>query len=88
MKKQRLSDAYRFPGFIPEHEIQVNEADAGARVIRMKRRQKKRFVLFADWCIKHTTTVLNDESATCPAVKYGYFLKSKYVVSIARGATW
>jgi len=44
MKKQRLSDAYQFKGFAPEHEVQGIATDAEARTIRLKRRQKKLFV--------------------------------------------
>ena len=88
MKKQRLSDAYRFPGFVPDHEIQAIESDGGARIIRMKRRQKKRFVQFAAGHIKFIMTALNDEFAIYPVASYGYTLKSRFAVSIARGATW
>lgn len=87
MKKQRLSDAYRFPGFVPEHEIQVNEADVGARVIRMKRRQKKRFVRFVAGHICRIMTTPGDGFATCHAASCVYCLKLKYAVLIARGAT-
>jgi hypothetical protein len=88
MKKQRLSDAYRFPGFIPEREIQTKRADDGARVIRMKRCQKKQFVRFADEVTVLITTVRNDESATCLAASFGYFLSLSCAGLNVRSVTW
>lgn len=88
MKKQRLSDAYRFPGFIPEHEIQTKNADDGARVIRMKRRQKKQFVQYADEVVVVTTIVENDKFVTCLAASFEYFLSLSYAGLNVRGATW
>ena len=88
MKKQRLSDAYKFAGFRPTHEIQAVSTDEGARVIIMKRRQKKRFVLSAD---KHTVRIMtagNDASVISPAASCGYISSSRYAESNVCGATW
>ena len=40
-KKRRLLDEYRFPGFGPRAEIKGIFGDVKARVIRLKRTQKK-----------------------------------------------
>jgi hypothetical protein len=40
-KKRRLLDEYRFPGFSPRAEIKGIFGDSKARVIRLKRTQKK-----------------------------------------------
>lgn len=40
-KKRRLLDEYRFPGFSPRAEIKGIFGDPKARVIRLKRTQKK-----------------------------------------------
>ena len=42
-KKRRLLDEYRFPGFGPRAEIKGIFGDSKARVIRLKRIQKKRY---------------------------------------------
>lgn len=43
-KKRRLLDEYRFCGFSPRAEIKGIFGDPKARVIRLKRKQKKQFV--------------------------------------------
>lgn len=40
-KHRRLTDAYRFPGFKPQQEVVGVFGDPIARVIRLKRIQKK-----------------------------------------------
>jgi len=45
-KKRELRDEYRFPGFYPETEIQGIFGDPRARIITLKRRQKKQLVVF------------------------------------------
>jgi hypothetical protein len=40
-KKRRLLDEYFFPGFYPTAEIQGIFGDSRARIIQLKRRQKK-----------------------------------------------
>ena len=42
-KKRRLLDEYRFTGFGPRAEIKGIFGDSKARVIRLKRIQKKRY---------------------------------------------
>jgi hypothetical protein len=41
--KRRLLDEYRFPGFHPQSEIQGIFGDPKARIIHLKRAQKKRY---------------------------------------------
>ena len=48
MKKIRLTDAYKFKGFIPYQVCYGIESDPNARVIRLKRIQKKLIVQFAE----------------------------------------
>jgi hypothetical protein len=40
-KHKRLTDAYRFPGFTPKQEVVGIFGDPQARVIRLKRLEKK-----------------------------------------------
>ena len=44
IKQKRLSDAYRFPGFQPMQKLVGIFGDPKARVIRLKRIEKKRVV--------------------------------------------
>ena len=41
IKKKRLSDAYSFPGFQPQQQVVGIFGDPKARVIRLKRIEKK-----------------------------------------------
>jgi len=43
-KHKRLTDAYQFPGFIPLQTVKGVFGDPKARVIQLKRRQKKHAV--------------------------------------------
>jgi hypothetical protein len=40
-KYRRLWDAYRFPGFLPQHTVSGVFGDPKSRVIQLKRRGKK-----------------------------------------------
>jgi hypothetical protein len=44
IKQKRLSDAYRFPGFQPEQKVVGIFGDPKARVIGLKRIEKKHVV--------------------------------------------
>jgi hypothetical protein len=55
-KKRRLLDEYQFPGFRPQSEIQGIFGDPRARVIRLKKTQKKRFADAVARLIGDTTT--------------------------------
>lgn len=87
MKKQRLSDAYRLPGFVPAHEVQVVGTDDGSRAIVMKRRKKKQLVLSA---VEHTVYVMtaqNDAFGTCRVANCGYISKLRCAALSVHGAT-
>jgi len=55
-KKKRLLDEYQFPGFRPLSAIQGIFGDPRARVIRLKRTQKKQFADAVAQPIADTTT--------------------------------
>ncbi len=88
MKKQHLRDTYRFPGFIPAQEIQVDEMDDGARIIAMKRRQKKQCALSVGGHIVRIMTTEKDVLVTCPAEICGYISKSRYAASSVHRVPW
>jgi len=46
-KHKRLWDSYRFPGFVPSSTVSGLFGDPQARVISLRRREKKRFVVNA-----------------------------------------
>jgi len=71
-KKRQLLDEYRFPGYRPQARIKGEFGDPKARIIRLERTQKKRFV---DVVGRHTeaiTTRRFDAYGTCPAGMYEY----------------
>lgn len=43
-KQKRLTDAYRFPGFTPLQTVKGVFGDPKARIVQLKRRQKKQSV--------------------------------------------
>lgn len=46
-KHKRLWDSYRFPGFYPQATVKGLFGDPHSLVIKLKRRGKKRYVVFA-----------------------------------------
>jgi hypothetical protein len=77
-KKRRLQDEYQFPGFRPMSKIQGVFGDPKARVIRLKRSQKKRHVVVAALCIGVITTRQFDGYGICPVGMHGSTWKWKY----------
>lgn len=65
-KKRRLLDEYQFPGFRPMSKIQGIFGDPKARIIRLKRSQKKRHVDAAAPYIAVITTRQCDRYGICP----------------------
>src|SRR3989338_4852036 len=55
-KKRHLWDEYRFPGFNPGQDVQGIFGDTGARVLVLRRRQKKQSVVPAGRSIGVFTT--------------------------------
>lgn len=84
-KKRRLLDEYEFPGFRPSSKIQGVFGDPKARVIRLKRTQKKRHAVAAAKYIAVTTTNQDDGYGTCPVGMRGYIWKWKFGASSASG---
>lgn len=58
--KRGLYDAYRFPGFRPEIKCKGIFGDPVAKVVVLKRRQKKRHVDNATQFIGHSTTTRHE----------------------------
>jgi hypothetical protein len=85
-KKRRLLDEYQFPGFRLRSEIQGIFGDPRARVIRLKRTQKKRFADAVARLIADTTTRKCNRHGICPAGMPGYTWKQRSGESSAKGA--
>lgn len=66
VKKRRLLDEYQFPGFRPMSKILGIFGDPKARVVSLKRSQKKRHVVAAVPCITVITTRQCDGYGICP----------------------
>jgi hypothetical protein len=85
-KKRRLLDEYQFPGFRPRSRIQGIFGDPKARVIRLKRSQKKQHVVAAARGIAVITTRQCDRYGICPVGMPGSIWKWKSGESTARSA--
>jgi len=55
-KRKRLQDEYQFPGFRPKAIVKGKFSDRGSKVVRLERRQKKRYADVVDLFIGVFTT--------------------------------
>jgi hypothetical protein len=76
-KTKKLLDEYRFPGFRPLTVIKGKFGDSKARIIKLVRRQKKRFAVYAVQPARHSMTGKPDWSGICPVAMPEYIWKSK-----------
>lgn len=83
-KKRRLLDEYQFPGFRPRSRIQGIFGDPKARVIRLKRSQKKRYAVAAARYITAITTRQIEGYGIYPVGMPGSIWNWKSGESIAR----
>lgn len=56
MKTKRLTDGYKFKGFKAMQLIQGDDTDPNARIIKLKRLQKKVYAVAAESIIGHIMT--------------------------------
>jgi len=70
-KKRKLLDEYQFPGFRPRAEIQGVFGDPKARIIRLKRTQKKRYVAVVEQYAEAITTRRYGGYGICLAGMHG-----------------
>lgn len=78
VKKRRLLDEYRFPGFRPRAAIKGIFGDPKARVIELKRRQKKVLAEAAELFAKVSTITKHAECRTYHAGKQEFIWMWKY----------
>ena len=71
-KTKRLLDEYRFPGFRPVAKIKGKFGDSKARIIALKRRQKKQRVAVAEQFAKAIMTAKHDLFVICHVVVSGF----------------
>ena len=74
-KKRRLLDEYRFTGFGPRAEIKGIFGDSKARVIRLKRIQKKRYAGVVERFMGVITTRRYVGYGIYPVEMYGFTWK-------------
>lgn len=77
-KTKRLRDEYQFPGFRPVAKIKGKFGDSRARIITLKRHQKKQNVVVAELFIVVIMTVKHVLFATCHAVQCGFIWRRIY----------
>jgi hypothetical protein len=85
-KNRKLLDEYRFPGFRPMAKIKGVFGDPKARVITLRRTQKKRYAAVAERHIEAITTRRPDVYEIYLAGMLGYIWNWKCGASNARGA--
>jgi hypothetical protein len=85
-KIKRLQDVYRFPGFVPLAQVRGVFGDPYAVVITLRRRRKKRAVVFADVPIAPSTISVLDGCATCPVGTNGFPWSFRFAGSGAASA--
>lgn len=83
-KKRRLQDEYQFPGFRPMSKTQGIFGDPKARVLILKRIQKKRFADAVVQLIADTTTRKCSKHGICRAGMPAYIWKRRSGESSAR----
>lgn len=76
-KKRRLLGEYRFPGFGPRAEIKGIFGDSKARVIQLKRTQKKRYAGVVERFIGGITIRRYVGYEICPVGMHGFTWKWK-----------
>jgi len=77
-KRQRLVDEYRYPGFRPLSTIRNHPNDPDARIITMRRRQKKLYAEVAGRLIIRSMTERQGSSETFHAEIPEYTLKLRF----------
>ena len=85
-KHKHLWDAYRFPGFAPEHTWAGIFGDPRARVLRLIRRGKKQFAVLVASAIALSTTGRPAGFAICPVRTNAFIWKWNFVESPVEGA--
>ena len=85
-KHKRLTDAYRFPGFSTKQEVIGIFGDPKARVIRLKRLEKKQDARNAAKPIMFFTTAKHGECEISHAAIPGSIWKWKCAACIVRDA--
>jgi hypothetical protein len=84
-KNRKLLDEYRYPGFRPMAKIKGVFGDPKARVITLRRSQKKRYAAVAVQCIEAITTRRRGAYGIMHAEMPEYICKCKCGESNARG---
>ena len=79
-KTKRLLDEYRFPGFDPSVKVKGKFGDPKARIITLKRRQKKQDVAVAVEYIEVIMTTKHDLFVICHVGACGFIWKWRYAV--------
>jgi hypothetical protein len=85
-KKRQLLDEYRFPGFCPRSDVHGVFGDPKARVIQLKRTQKKRSVDVVGKYTEAITTRRFGGYEICHVGMHGYTWRRKSGGYYARSA--
>lgn len=75
-------------GFYPSRYVEVAKWDADARVVRLTRRSKKRYVELVARQPEAGTTARSIEHGICPALEFRSFWSLKFAASDVSRAAW
>jgi len=83
VKKRRLLDEYRFPGFRPRAKVKGIFGDSKARIIRLERRQKKLYAAHAVNLTEVITTTGFAGYGICRVARCGFFWSWRFAAYFA-----
>src|SRR5437868_11699753 len=78
IRRRRLWDAYRFPGFAPEAIVRGFFGDPHGRILALRRRAKKRSAANAAKCAWAGTIGGNGKAGICPTARCVCTCGSRY----------
>ena len=78
---KRLTDEYSYPGFRPLQKVRIHPDKPDARIITLRRRQKKPYAGVAVLLITHFTTGRQDLCGIYPVEMHRYTLRLKFAES-------
>lgn len=86
--RKQLRDEYGYPGFYPSLYVEIAKWDADARVVRLTRRSKKRYVELVARRPEAGTTARHIECGIYRALEFRSFWSLKFAAYDVSLAAW
>jgi hypothetical protein len=87
-KPIKLEDAYRFPGYVPQANVRGIFGDSSARVLTLRRKEKKRHAAPVDLSTRDFTTGKLGAYETYPVVGFASTWNWRFAEFLAGGVAW